>query len=241
MVFHAARGVACTLLLVACGVAGATGLQVAPTTLHLGSATGAKGLWLSNSGDQVLHAQVRVFRWTQQNGKDVLETSRGLVISPPMLELAAGARQLVRVIRTGAPPQTSEVAYRVLVDELPIATPDAGGVDFLLRYSIPVFSQSAGESTPVLEWSLEAGEDAVILHVANYGNGHAKLAGLSFVSAGGEQWNLAAGLLGYVLADSSMRWPLDAPFAAFAEGGTFHVRINGAPVSETVGRPSGAR
>src|SRR5690606_12520072 len=124
-------------LFLAAGRVAAIGLQVAPISLDLAAGSAAEGLWLSNTGDAPLTAQVRVFRWTQADGEETLEPSRGLVISPPMLQLDAGARQLVRVIRTGAPPAAghAEDAYRVVVNEVPTDAGDGAGLRFVLRYS----------------------------------------------------------------------------------------------------------
>ena len=46
------------------GGAAASGLQVSPVSLTLPPTQAADGLWLSNTGDNVVNAQVRVFRWT---------------------------------------------------------------------------------------------------------------------------------------------------------------------------------
>ena len=74
------------------GAAFASGLQVSPVTLTLSPTQAADGLWLSNTGDNVVNAQVRVFRWTQEGGEDKLTPSRGLLVSPPMLQLPAEGR-----------------------------------------------------------------------------------------------------------------------------------------------------
>src|SRR5262245_37680217 len=105
-------------------LANASGLQVAPTSLTLKSTQNAEGLWLSNTGDGPVTAQVRVYRWTQENGEEREEPSRDVLVSPPMIQIAASERQLIRVIRTGPPPATAEEAYRVVIDELPLS---AGG------------------------------------------------------------------------------------------------------------------
>ena len=63
-------------------MASASGLQVSPVSLTLPATQNAEGLWLSNTGDAVVNAQVRAYRWTQEGGEDKLTPSRGLVISP---------------------------------------------------------------------------------------------------------------------------------------------------------------
>src|SRR6185437_13771713 len=82
----------------------ASGLQVAPVSLSLAPSKNADGLWLSNTVDGIVHAQVRVYHWTQHGGDEQLTTTRGLIISPPMKQLSIGDKQIVRVIRVGAHP-----------------------------------------------------------------------------------------------------------------------------------------
>jgi fimbrial chaperone protein len=228
------------------GGAAATGLQVAPISLQLQATQNADGLWLSNTGDASLHAQVRVFHWTQQNGEEQLVPSRGLVISPPMLAVDAGQKQLVRVIRVGAPPTgtaAAEDAYRVIVDELPVDTAGKKGVQFVLRYSVPVFVEPAGitNAAPKLNWSLQHDGDHAVLEVANNGNGHAQLSQLSFTGHDGKPVEINAGLLGYVLPGATMRWTLKPPVDAFAGGGTLSVRINGEAATQPLAFAAAAR
>lgn len=221
----------------ASGTLAASGLQVSPVSLTLTPAQAADGLWLSDTGTDPLHAQVRVYRWFQRDGQDQLEPSRDLVISPPMLQIDAGSRQLIRVIRTGAPPSgpsATEASYRVVIDELP-ATSDKRGVQFVMRYSIPVFVEPVGAQTShSLHWSLGKADGHAFLEVTNTGTGHAQLAQLSFVDHAGHRIELAPGLLGYVLPGATMHWTLKAPAEAFNEGGTLDGMVNGQKVQENL-------
>ena len=226
-------------LLGAGGSADASGLQVAPTTLSLKASQNADGLWLSNTGDNVVHAQVRVYHWTQVSQVDQLTESRGLVISPPMLQLAAGDRQLVRVIRVGAPPNGAgavEDAYRMSIDELPVDAQGKPGLQFVLHYSVPVFIQPAGEAAaaPQLQWSLLRDGDHVTLQVSNHGGSHAQLAGLSYVDSTGHRTDITPGLLGYVLPGATMRWMLKPSAAVFAAGGTLEAMVNGEKATQNL-------
>lgn len=217
------------LLTVIAAPAGAAGLQVTPTSLTLQARQNADGLWLSNTGTTALQAQVRVFRWTQDNGEERFEPTQALAISPPMLELAPGARQLVRVIRLGAPP-AREDSYRLIVDELP---PDDAnrppGLQFVLRYSLPVFLAAAGDAAPApkLRAQLSFQGEQVRIEVRNDGDQHAQLADLVFVDPHGTRHALQSGLLGYALPGQRMRWPLAAPAELLRGGGTLKARING--------------
>jgi fimbrial chaperone protein len=220
----------------------ASGLQVSPISLSLQARENASGLTLSNTGDNVVHAQVRVYHWSQDETGDQLTLSRGLLASPPMIELNPSEKQLIRIIRATAPPQGSgavEDSYRVLVNELPIKSPDQkSGLQFALSYSLPVFVQPVGviKTSPKLQWSTHVQPDGkqVKLRVHNSGNGNAQLASLSFVDTVGTSINVHKGLLGYVLPGATMYWTLKTPPSALTTGGKFKAMINGTETIQDV-------
>ena len=59
------------------GAAHAEGLQVAPVSVTIPERSGV--VWLNNGSDKALRAQVRVFRWHQDNGEDELVETEDLV------------------------------------------------------------------------------------------------------------------------------------------------------------------
>jgi fimbrial chaperone protein len=246
-VLHAPRRrLALLALAVASGGAVASGLQVAPVTLSLSPAQNADGLWLSNTGDSVIHAQVRVYHWSQDGNGDQLTPSQGLVISPPMLQLAVGEPQLVRVIRLGAPPNgpgAVEDAFRVAIDELPVDMSGKKGLQFVLHYSVPVFVEPAGPAAapPALRWRLQRDGDHAVLEVGNAGGSHAQLARVSFIDSAGRRSEITPGLLGYVLPGATMRWVLKPPVAVFASGGTLEASINGEKATQKLSLAAPAR
>lgn len=229
-------------MLLSSGLAVASGLQVSPISLSLQARETASGLTLSNSGDDMLHAQVRVYQWLQDEKGDQLTPSRGLLASPPMLELKPGEKQLIRIIRAKAPPQGTgavEAAYRIMVNELPIkAATQTTGLQFALSYSLPVFVQPVGvtKTSPQLQWSshLQADGKAIKLRVSNTGNSHAQLAGLSFINTAGISTDINPGLLGYVLPGAIMNWTLKIPPSALTSGGKFKVMLNGTQTTPDV-------
>lgn len=224
-----------------CGILSAAGLQVAPIGLSFTPTSPAQGLWLTNTGGESLHAQVRVFDWTQVDGKDHLTPTQALVVSPPMLNLEPGARQLVRVIRTNAgATQATEDAYRLLVDELPSSEQaQQTGVRYVLRYSVPVFIEPAENSPTVsevaaaLRWSLLQDGDEVVLQARNTGTTHAQLSAASLLLSENESVELSAGLLGYILPGMTMRWTLNVPVVQLDKSIQLKARINGKTLGQT--------
>jgi len=210
------------------GSATAASLQVAPTSLQLTPRQNADALWLTNSGTSPVQVQVRVFEWRQDAGQDHLAPTTDLQVSPPMQSLAAGQQQLIRVVRSVPTPPTSQRAYRVVVDELPTVDPRRTGMQFVLRYSMPVFVQP--DAGAPLQHALQArltrlDDGRPALEVHNSGNSYAQLADLGLGPTNRPQI-IHPGLLGYVLGGQTMRWPLEIPAARLA-GATFSAKING--------------
>lgn len=178
-------------------------LQVAPVTLDLDHNQRAAAVFLTNSGDTPIHAQIRVYDWTQANGKDHLTPTDEVVSSPAMTALAPGQQQLVRIIVLQPGVRQQEQSYRLVIDELPSPASHTAGrnaVHFLLRYSIPVFI--AGAQQPDSHESdlrcEQLGSPAAI-RCYNAGEHHIRLSNLQTLTAEGQVVNTLKGLAGYVL------------------------------------------
>ncbi|MGE6245887.1 fimbrial biogenesis chaperone [Psychrobacter proteolyticus] len=246
---HAARPVIVSALLLLSGLAVASGLQVSPISVSLEARETASGLTLSNSSNDKVHAQVRVYQWLQDEQGDQLTPSRGLLASPPMIELKPGEKQLIRIIRAKAPPHGTgalEESYRILVNEIPVKSANpTTGLQFAMSYSLPVFVQPVGvtKTSPKLQWNTHLQPDgkAIKLRVRNSGNGHAKLSALSFMDTAGNSMVINPGLLGYVLPNATMNWTLKMPPSMLKAGGKFKVMMNGTQTTPDVTMDSSIR
>nr|WP_255783986.1 molecular chaperone [Lysobacter chinensis] len=224
-------------------------MQVAPTSITIRTGQVAEGLTLRNTGTAPLHAQLRVFRWHQDGGEDSLEATTDIALSPPMVEIAPGGRQLVRVVRTAPPPVDVETGYRIIVDEIPVARDGDGqepspqaGLRFVMRYSIPLFLAPPQPDAPMPSLHAHVVGDGRerFIEIRNDGQGHAQVADLAFVGADGRRTVVAPGLSGYVLPGRNRRWKLperlDSPL-----DGAFKARINGESVERTLAMDAEAR
>lgn len=180
----------------------------------------AAALWLENPGKAPITLQVRIFAWAQQNGENVYAPQNDVVGTPPIVSIAPGERQLIRLTRTTPPPDVAEKPYRIVVDEVPTGTASAtpgASVSFRMRYSLPLFSYALADKPkarhaapapmPQIAWRVGADTGGRFLEIRNTGTNHARLTDVSFV-AGPKKSPVAEGLLGYVLPGASMRWPL---------------------------------
>jgi fimbrial chaperone protein len=126
----------------------------------------------------------------------------------------------------------------LLIDELPIDEGQRNGVQYVLRYSVPVFVGAGGG--PDLHWSATADGGEIRLEVRNAGTAHAQISTLSLASADGAATPLVPGLLGYVLPGATMHWTVPVPAGATTANAHIKAEINGAPTDQTLspGAPS---
>lgn len=199
-----AAAVAAALLSIGAPAA-AGSLQVDPIRLEIGADRRTATLRLRN--DEAVPVTIRAYplAWSQQAGEDVYEESDALIVSPPIFTIAAGGTQLVRIgLRR---PAADGRAYRVMVEEVPEASP--GGVQVALRLNLPLFaSLPAGEAAD-LAWSARREGDGWVLEAANRGSGWVRIEPEAAKAATGvdPQARIAFGTL---LPGARRKWALGA-------------------------------
>jgi fimbrial chaperone protein len=229
---------------------GAASVMIWPINPVIASDARATALWLENRGAAAVTLQIRVLGWTQHDYGDRFEDApQELVTSPPLATIAPGRRQLVRLMRTRDVPANSEISYRVLIDEVPgpesldATRPGdqaAMGVTFRMRYSVPLFvygrgmqppetaasrREAASAGQPALSWRLINDERGRFLQLRNAGSTHARLSNVQLVTPA-TGFDVATGLLGYVLPGADMRWPLPDG-APDGDGVALRMAVNG--------------
>jgi fimbrial chaperone protein len=213
-------------------------LQISPVTVELSARDNASGLSLRNPGDEPLYGQVRVYSWSQIDGEDVLSPTQEIVASPPLIQIAAQAEQLVRLVRPSPGANSAEQSYRLLIDELPEpGGRPADGVTIRLRYSVPVFVEPPGApGGPQLKWSLLQVADGWDLVVENTGTRRAQISAVELVEPAGAVHTLNKGLLGYALAGQTRRWRVPLVLDARSSGAmTIRAAINATPITASIG------
>ncbi len=212
----------------------------------------ASALWLENRGSETANLQIRVFGWSQSGFAEQYQNQRDVIGSPPVAKIEPGQKQLVRLTRTKEVPPGQELAYRIIIDEIPSAQPatadggkTAAAIRFQMRYSVPLFAYGAGlwskedssrardpkgVGLPQLSWRTVAVDGRPYVEVRNLGAVHARLTDVAIKQAG-QSRPLAEGLLGYVLPGAVMRWPAPGPLAGDS---ALQVRVNGAPQVQSI-------
>lgn len=212
---HLVRGGA-RLLAVPIVVAAAAGtpvyaqaLTVLPVTVTLQPRQMAAVLTLVNQGEIDSTVQVRAFAWSQTaDGVDQLVPSDAIAVSPPLGTIAAGRKQVIRLVLR-RPPQDREISYRILVDQIP-GPAQPNEVRVALRLSLPVFAEPAVRAIPDLRFSTEMVGDRLYLIAFNDGKRHDTVREIALRTTRGETLKPEAGSSPYVLPGIARRWRIAA-------------------------------
>jgi len=208
-------------------------LQVSPLVIEMGPGISTSSENLENKGTTVISAQVRVFKWTQVDGKENMVPTTDVVASPPAFKIQPGAKATVRVVRLSKEPIKGEESYRLIIDDIP-PPPDKPGdsVTFAVRHAIPVFFQAPGIKTQ-LNWSAAMKGGELELTALNGGDLHARLAQLT-LSANGKQVAALNGLAGYAMGHDRTHWKFKVKGVSAGSVLTLKAASNDGPVSTTV-------
>jgi fimbrial chaperone protein len=213
---------AVTLLLAAQISARAATLQIEPVLIDVTAPGAASTVTLRNEGAAPINVQIRVFRWSQVDGKENLEPTDDVVASPPAVTLAPKGNYVARIVRVSKRPVSGEESYRVLIDQLPApAQKRTNAVNLLVRYSIPVFFGASERRDPAVAWTVAVSGNKVKVTARNDGDRRLRIASLNIRDGKGKTVSFSKGLVGYVLGNSTVAWT--APAGGFAADGSVSV------------------
>jgi fimbrial chaperone protein len=205
----AAKAVAAILVLAASSLtAGAQALSVLPVNVFLSPGQKATSLTITNQGTTETAIQLRAYAWNQKDNDDPLTASDAIVVSPPLVRIAPGTQQVVRLILRETP-QGREATYRLLLDQIPPPA-EPGVVHMVLRLSIPIFAQPAGRVFPDMQFHLERDGEKIDLVAINAGNLHEKIRDIVLVTSDGRKLKAESGKSPYILSGATRRWPIAA-------------------------------
>lgn len=162
--------------LLGCGVAGAADLTVLPVGLNLSAGQDRAAITVTNRGDEAVVMQVDPVAWTQSDDGDHYVPTGDLVVNPPVFVIAPRRAQVLRVGLRRPPAGEREVAYRLLLREVPspgaAAGTDAGRVRVLLQLRLPVYVAPA-KAVRSQQWrATRMADGAVAVDVTNDGTVH---------------------------------------------------------------------
>ena len=184
---------------------------VTPVRVELSGAARSAVLTVSNNESAPLTIELRIVRWTQEEGQDQLKDSEDLLATPAVFVLAGHTSQVLRIAPRGLTAGPAEQAYRLFVEEVPQGVSISSGIQVALRMSIPVFIAPSVRLPGPLRWSATVVDDKVLLSVINDANTSVRLLKVTTAfrgSGAAEPLSLA-----YVLAGQQRSWLLQLPLS----------------------------
>ena len=195
-------------------------LSFFPVGVAVSSPQKNTSITIINEGDAPTKLQLRILRWKQVNGDEVLEPTRDVVISPPVANIPAKAKYTLRIARLVPSPVQGEESYRLLIDELPPPidpTTGNSGIQFLMRASLPAFFVDP-KAKPSVEWKVWRADGKIHVRGTNNGNRTIKLTDFSVEGPGGDTKILALGTNAYILPGSTLTYMSEAGAPDYALG-----------------------
>jgi fimbrial chaperone protein len=183
-----------------------------PGVLSVTSAAPIAQFEFSSLSAQTRVFEVRVLRWTQSGGQDVLTPDNGLIVVPTVFSVEPYQTVIIRIEQRASGAPSVEQSYKVIVtDVVPGAATPPPNARHLESTLFVQPAKPAPAAAFMLKTSAQGQADLV---VTNHGNAHLYLGNVSIKIA---QRDVYAGTLaGYVLANSTR---------------TFHLRVTGAPAA----------
>lgn len=163
-------------MLVAAGQACAGAFSIDPVRISLSEDKPSAVMRVENLSATSMTLQLQVMSWTQSDHCDQLTHSWDLLATPQVFRLKAGQVQVVRVALLRPVDQRRELAYRLLLDEVPPPpASDFRGLQMALRISMPVFVAPREAAAPALGVRLIERDGQQLLALANRGLAHLQL------------------------------------------------------------------
>jgi fimbrial chaperone protein len=174
-----ARGlVAAALLLAGAHTACAGVFSVTPVRIYMTPHDRAVAITLNNDGDTPLVLQADIYKWTQRaNGDDDMVLTEDLLLAPPIIRLAPGAHQVVRLAMLAPRDPAMQMTYRMVLREVPEAAQPSNrvAVPVALALNMPVFITPPGAKREVKCEINTADNQSITVLCKNSGTAYAQI------------------------------------------------------------------
>lgn len=116
---------------------------VTPVRIYMTPKDRAVAVTITNEGTTDVVLQADLNAWSQKpDGTDELSPTEDLILSPPIIKLAPGARQVVRLALLKPADASRQLIYRMIMREVPeavVSRDKTVDVPIALALSLPVF------------------------------------------------------------------------------------------------------
>lgn len=168
---------------------------------------------IHNVSDAPVLVQLHAVKWSQQKGQDIYQKTNEVLVMPPACKIAAHDTQIVRVGLRQRPQVNSEMAYRIIIQEVPskIKQTKESMVRTVLQLRIPVFVKPLTEQKH-LNWQVvRLKNNQIKVRLNNLGNTHIQVSKLGLAEMNDGKPRVLKQVLNYVLPGQSQEWQFNFP------------------------------
>jgi len=163
--------------------------SVTPVRIYMTPKDRAVAVTITNEGNTEVVLQADLNAWSQKpDGTDEQVPTEDLILSPPIIKLAPGARQVVRLALLKPADASRQLIYRMIMREVPEATAARDKtieVPIALALSLPVFITPPPAKREMDCTAARSTPQALNVSCGNQGSAYAQVREISFMR--GEQ------------------------------------------------------
>lgn len=202
----------------ALGKVSAASLGISPLELTVPADGRSTIVRLRNQADEEVLVQVVAVEWREPGEIDAAPLAHNILVVPPVMKLQAMGRQVIRVALRRPSKEPIEQAYRLLITEVPSASPQLqNGLFFAARMNLPLFVTPNG-AAPSPVWKIrEMPDGAAELVLRNEGQAHLRVSKLALHEPGDALSFIRIDEGVYALPGKEHSWRLDQPVHALPE------------------------
>jgi len=186
----------------------ASALGIQPLRLFLKQDQKTGVFIINNPQNESTLFELKIFKWSQKNGKDILQPAADMIVNPPIVKLNSNQSQILRVgFRKVWQPLNEEASYRLILSQIPMGSDKKiMGVKTLLRISLPIFVTPAVKA-PAYNFQLKKQGKYLSVKMINRGNMHVLVSELRLYANGKKIADQKA--FNYLLPRQSKIWHFD--------------------------------
>lgn len=163
--------------------------SVEPVRIYMTTKDRTTAVTVLNVGNAELVMQADLFLWRQSaTGQEELTPTEDMIAAPPIVKLAPGAKQVIRLAMLKPMPTTEQLTYRLMVREIPEIKPPESGVQLQigLTFSLPVFITPPVAKRQLLCGLQRTAPDTVRATCENTGSAYAQPTEYKLIDSNGQ-------------------------------------------------------
>lgn len=191
----------------------ATTIHINPVRVELKPGEKNGTFKVNNAGEKPALFQIKIVKWTQEDGKDIYTDTKDLIANPPVMNIPGNDFQLVRIGLRVPLKRDTEHSYRLIASEVADTSNDGDAfqVKTLIRFSMPIFIAPKEKQGDLSIETKAAPNGDLELQLVNNSNHHIQVTNIDFYLPDHTEpleTSVTQDKFAYLLPGQGKSWPL---------------------------------